>query len=106
MSSLQLVRDTYDAFNRGDIATVPGTFDAGIEWREAEANPHRPSGSPRTGGDAITQNPFINLGSEWDGFTTHPESFHDAGDTAVVEWRHADTYKATGKVSTPSTAGP
>jgi ketosteroid isomerase-like protein len=44
MSSLQLVRDTYDALNRGDIATVLGTFDAGIEWREAEGN-HQRSGS-------------------------------------------------------------
>jgi ketosteroid isomerase-like protein len=45
MSSLQLVRDTYDALNRGDIDTVLGTFDAGIGWREAEGNPHQPSGS-------------------------------------------------------------
>jgi len=76
---------------------VLGTFDAGIEWREAEGNPYQPSGSPWIGGDAITQNLFIKLGSEWDGFTTHPKSFHDAGDTVVVELRYTGTYKATGK---------
>ena len=39
MRNSQLARDVYVAFNRGDIATVLGTFDPGIEWREAEGNP-------------------------------------------------------------------
>lgn len=33
----------------------------------------------------------------WDGFSVHPRSFHDAGDSVIVEARHSGTYKATGK---------
>ncbi len=97
MSNIQQARDIYDAFNRGDIATVLGAFDSGIEWREAEGNPYEPSGSPWTGPDAITQNLFVKMGADWDGFTVHPKSFHEAGDTLVVEGRYTGTFKPTGK---------
>jgi ketosteroid isomerase-like protein len=97
MSNIQRARDLYDAFDRGDIATVLGMFDPGIEWREAEGNPFQPSGSPWIGGEAITQNLFIKIPTEFDGFTLHPQVFHDAGDTVVVELRYSGTGTATGK---------
>src|SRR5690348_583372 len=62
MSNIQQARDIYDPFNRGDIATVLGAFDLGIEWREAEGNPYEPSRRPRTAPGAITQNLFVKLG--------------------------------------------
>lgn len=97
MSNVQLARDIYDAFNRGDIAAVLGVFDPDIEWREAEGNPYQPSGSPWVGGEAITQNLFIKIPADFDGFTVHPQVFHDAGDAVVVELRYSGTGKATGK---------
>jgi ketosteroid isomerase-like protein len=97
MNNVQLVRDTYDAFGRGDVETVLGAFDASIEWREAEGNPYQPSGNAWVGPDAIMQNLFMKLGTEWDGFTVHPKEFHDAGDTVVVEGRYTGIHKATGK---------
>lgn len=97
MSNIQPARDIYDAFNRGDIAAVLGAFDPGIEWREAEGNPYEPSGSLWTGPDAITQKLFVKMGADWDGFTVHPKSFYEAGDTLVVEGRCVGTYKPTGK---------
>ncbi len=97
MSNVQLARDLYDAFNRGDIVTVLGMFDPGIEWREAEGNPYEPSGSPWIGGEAITQNLFIKIPTDFDGFTVHPRVFHDAGDAVVVELRYSGTGKGTGK---------
>jgi ketosteroid isomerase-like protein len=96
VSNIQLARDIYDAFNRGDIAIVLSAFDPAIEWREAEGNPYEPSGSSWTGPDAITQNLFVKMGADWDGFTVHPKSFHEAGDTLVVEGRYAGTFKPTG----------
>ena len=97
MSNVQLAQDLYEAFNRGDIATVLGMFDPAIEWREAEGNPYQPSGSPWVGGEAITQNLFIKIPADFDGFTVHPKEFHDAGDTVVVELRYSGTGRATGK---------
>ena len=97
MSNVQLAQDLYEAFNRGDIAAVLGAFDPGIEWREAEGNPYQPSGSPWVGGEAITQNLFTKIPSDFDGFTLLPKDFHEAGDTVVVELRYSGTGTATGK---------
>jgi hypothetical protein len=97
MGNLQILKDGYEAFGRGDVPSVLAIFDPNIEWREAEGNPYKPDGQPWIGGDAIVQHLFMRLGSEWDGFTLTPKQFHDAGDTIVVECRYTGVHKATGK---------
>jgi ketosteroid isomerase-like protein len=97
MSNVQMMRDLYEAFGRGDVPTVLGAMDPAIEWREAEGNPYQPSGKAWQGPDAIVQNLFMRLATEWDGFTVHPGEFHDAGDAVVVEARYTGTYKQTGR---------
>jgi ketosteroid isomerase-like protein len=67
-----------------------------IRWHQAEGNPYMPSGEAWVGPDAVL-NLFMKLGSEWDGFTVHPRSFHDAGASVIVEGRYTGKYKATGK---------
>jgi ketosteroid isomerase-like protein len=61
------------------------------------ATPTSLNGKAWIGGDAIVQNLFMRLGSEWDGFTITPKEFHDAGDTVVAECRMSGVHKATGK---------
>jgi ketosteroid isomerase-like protein len=56
-----------------------------------------PSGEPWVGPDAILNNLFMKLATEWDGFTVTPETYHDAGDVVAVEVRYTGTYKSTGK---------
>ncbi len=65
-----------------------------VEWREAGGNPYQPSGAAWIGGEAIVEN--LKLAAEWKNFTMHPERFHDAGETVVVEGRQTGTYIATG----------
>ncbi len=96
MSNVDTVKHLYGAFAQGDIPTVLAGMSPGIEWREAEGNPYQPSGAAWVGGDAIVQNLFMKLGTEWEGFALHPERFHDAGQTVVVEGRYSGKYKATG----------
>jgi ketosteroid isomerase-like protein len=97
MSNAQMMRDLYDAFNRGEVPTVLGAMDPDIEWRQAEGHPYSPSGEPFRGSEAILQNVFMRLGTEWDGFTVTPKEFHDAGSVVAVEARYTGTYKQTGK---------
>jgi uncharacterized protein len=97
VSNIQLMQDLYDAFGRGDIPTVLGAMDPDIEWREAEGNPYKPDGKAWLGPDAVLNNLFIKLGTEFDGFTVHPVEFYDAGPVVVVEARYTGTYKPTGK---------
>lgn len=97
MSNVAMVRDVYEAFARGDMDTVLGSMDPQIEWREAEGNPYQPDGSAWTGPQAVVENLFVRLGQDWEGFTTHPKEFHDAGDTVVVEGRYTATHAENGK---------
>ncbi len=97
MSNVRVVEDVYAAFGRGDVPAVLGAFDPKIEWREAEGNPYSPSGEPWIGPAAVVENLFLKLASDWDRFTVHPEQFHDAGGTVVVEARYTGTHKPTRK---------
>lgn len=72
-----------------------------IKWYEAESNPYMSSGEAWVGPDAALNNLFMKLGGEWDGFAVHPGSFHDAGDSIIVEARYSATLKATGKSMDP-----
>ena len=94
---LRLLKGGYEAFGRGDVPAVLAIFDPNIEWREAEGNPYKPDGKPWIRGDAIVQNLFMRLATEWDGFTVTPNEFYDAGDTIAVACRYTGAYKATGK---------
>ncbi len=97
MGNVEILKGGYEAFGRGDLPSVLGLFDPDIEWHEAESSPYNPDGKPWIGGDAIVQNLFMRLATEWEGFAVTPSEFHDAGDTVTVECRQTGTYKATGK---------
>jgi uncharacterized protein len=97
MSNVEVMRALYQAFADGDVPAIVGAMDPQIEWREAEGNPYQPSGAPWIGPDAVMQNLFVKLATEWDGFTAHPKEFHDAGDTVVVEGRYTAKHNTTGK---------
>lgn len=96
MDNVNLLKNLYDAFGRGDIPTVLGMMSQDIKWHEAESHPYMPSGKAFEGPDDVL-NLFIKVGAEWDGFTVHPKSFHDAGNSVIVEARYTGKYKATGK---------
>ncbi len=97
MDNVRLMKSLYEAFGRGDVPAVIGAMSPGIMWHQAEGNPYNPSGQPWVGPDAVMNNLFMRLGSEWDGFTVHPKAFHDAGDSVIVEGRYTGTFKPTGK---------
>jgi len=88
MSHVAFVKEVYAKFGAGDIPAVLAMFDPSIEWREAEGNPYQPTGEPWNGPQAVLENPFVRLGSEWDRFTVTPQRFHDAGESVVVEGRY------------------
>lgn len=97
MSGAELLTGLYDAFGRGDVPAVLGAMDPEIRWHEAEGNPYMPSGEAWVGPDAVLNNLFMRLGEDWDGFTVHPASFHDAGGVVAVEGRYTAQHKGSGK---------
>jgi len=97
MSNLELAKQMYEAFGRGDIPTVLGSMDPAIQWREAEGNPYQMDGSAWIGPQAIVEKLFMSLGTEWDGFKVTINSLHDAGDYVIMEGRYTGTYKPSNR---------
>ena len=93
MSNIQFAKDMYAAFGRGDIPTVLAGFDPQVEWRQAEGNPYQQDGSAWIGPQAVLEKLFMRIGSEWEGFTVHLRTLHDAGEYVVVEGRYTGTHK-------------
>jgi len=94
-TSTEVVKGIYDAFGRGDVPSVLGALDPGIEWREAEGF-HYADRNPYVGPMAVAEGVFQGLVSDVDNFTVVPQSFTDGGDTIVVEGRYRGTMRATG----------
>ena len=89
-----IIRGLYAAFANGDVPGVVGALAGDIRWTEAEGFPY---GGTYVGPDAVVDNVFARLGSEWDGFTAIPHSFVAEGETVVALGDYGGTYKATGK---------
>ena len=85
----------YDAFGKGDVATVVNAMDPAIRWQEAEGSPYADR-NPYVGPQAVVEGVFGRLMADIDGFTLHPANFIDAGDAVVVEGRYRGKVKATG----------
>jgi hypothetical protein len=95
MSPVDLVKRSYDAFERGDMDGVLGDMDPGIEWQQAQGLPH---GGTYRGIEAVRTNIFDPLDEQWwDEFSAVPTEFLDAGGEVVVLGRYRGVAKGTGK---------
>lgn len=93
-TNLEKIRNIYAAFGRGDIPAVLGALAPDTSWTEAEGFPY---GGTYMGPDAVLQNVFMKLGTEWRGFASVPHEFVADGDTVIALGDYSGTYKATGK---------
>ena len=94
MGNSEIIKGLYEAFAKGDVPAVLGTFAPDISWTEAAGFPY---GGTYIGPNAILENVFIKLATEWDGFSAVPERIVDGGDTIVALGNYGGTYKKTGK---------
>ena len=90
------VRGMYEAFGRGDIASVIAALDPQVEWWEAE-NFVYADRNPYVGPQAILEGIFMRLATEWEGFAVTPAEWLDAGDHVVVLGTYTGKYKGTGR---------
>ena len=94
--SVNVVKGMYEAFGRGDIASVIAALDPRVEWWEAE-NFIYADGNPYVGPEAVLQGVFVRLGDEWEGFAVSPKEILDAGETVVGHGYYSGTYKRNGE---------
>ncbi len=66
-----------------------------VEWREAQSNPHQPSGEAWIGPQGVIETLFTKLAEDWEDFTITPTAFHDAGNSVIVEGQYTGKHKET-----------
>jgi ketosteroid isomerase-like protein len=98
MSNLELAKELYAGFARGDIPTVMAGFQPAIEWREAEGNPYQLDGAAWVGPKAVLERLLTSLGSDWEGFAVTVRTVHDAGKSLDAQMCHVLRFR-DGKLS-------
>lgn len=93
-SNTDMIRGLYDAFGRGDAATVLGALDQAVVWNEAE-NVGYDDRNPYIGPDAVAEGVFGRILRDFEGFTVTPQEFIAEGDTVVALGRYSGTSNAT-----------
>ncbi|MDM7923464.1 MAG: nuclear transport factor 2 family protein [Pyrinomonadaceae bacterium] len=95
MSDKAVVQGLYDSFATGNVPAVIGAFSPDIEWTEAEGFMY---GGTYSGPNAVLENVFMKLGTEWEGFSAVPSKIIDGGDGNVAAFgSYSGKYLATGK---------
>jgi len=94
MSNTDIISKAYAAFASGDVPQVLAVLDDGIEWTEAAGFPYA---GTYVGADAIVQNVFMRLGTEWDQYQVKPDLLIAEGDQVAALGWYSGTYKKTGR---------
>jgi hypothetical protein len=66
MTNIQVIRQCYDYFRRGDGPSLLALFDAQIEFRLAEGHPYQMDGEPWVGPQEVADKFLMKAGSEWE----------------------------------------
>ncbi len=100
MTNADIIRGLYESFARGDVPAVLGAFHDNISWTEAEGFMY---GGTYHGPNAVLENVFMKLGTEWEGFAAVPSRIVDGGDGIVASFgTYSGKYLKTDKsISVP-----
>jgi ketosteroid isomerase-like protein len=80
-ANVEMVRDVYDAFARGDVDAVFAAMTPDIEW---DKSPGMPYGGVYHGRDAIVANVFGPILADVEGFTASPDEILALDDVRVI----------------------
>lgn len=101
---VNIMRNIYDAFARGDIKTVLESLDPRVEWNEAEHVTFWP-GCGFTGPDAVVAGLFARIpatfGRTW---KIHIDRLYGCGSTVIMQGRYSGTVQSTGRELSPQVA--
>ncbi|HVF47989.1 MAG TPA: nuclear transport factor 2 family protein [Pyrinomonadaceae bacterium] len=99
MNNGETIKGLYEAFAKGDVPAVLAAMDPLINWTEAEGFLY---GGNYIGPDAILENVFAKLGTEWEQFSAVPGQFVEEGNVVVALGTYSGRYLATDKsISVP-----
>jgi ketosteroid isomerase-like protein len=95
MSNADVVRTFYESVEGGNLSAALEVLAPDVAWTEMAGFPYA---GTYHGPDAVVENVFARLGSDWDAFRFDLEEIVDGGaDTAVGVGTYSATYKTTGR---------
>lgn len=94
MTNYEVIKAHYEGSERGDLEAMLAPLTATTEWTEMAGVP---CAGTYTGPEAVVENVFAVLGSQWTGFAFTLERLIDGGDTIVGIGTYSGTFAATGK---------
>lgn len=93
--NVEVIQKMYDAFAKGDVASVLEAMDPQIVWNSADNFPYA-DGNPYVGPTNVAKGVFQRLADEWEGWKLEIEQLLDADDVVVATGRYHAVNKKTG----------
>lgn len=97
MNNVELVKQGYKLFAKGDIEGVSALFHPEIEWNASQGLPYIEGDGVFIGPSAIAQNVFAKVPQNIDNFHIDIQELFGSGDKVVMVGKYQGVYKATGK---------
>ncbi|OLF56527.1 nuclear transport factor 2 family protein [Pseudomonas chlororaphis] len=95
MDNLALIKSTYEgATSEENGRNTAAALAADARWTEAAGFPYA---GTYVGFDAVVENVFKRLATEWEGFAFTVENYVAQGDKVFAYGNYTGIYKATGK---------
>ena len=95
--NIQLIKDAYGAFARGDVQSILATLSNDVDWYQP--GPKEIPMAGRFKGPEAVATWFQKLGESDDVLAFEPKQFFAAGDTVVARGYYSAKVKSTGKTS-------
>ena len=92
---VEIVKNLYAAFAKGDVPAVLQKFSPKIEWNEAENFPYD-DGNPYIGPQAVLEGVFARLGAEWEYWNLTEQTYYEANSGEIIV---TGRYKAKNKMT-------
>lgn len=94
MSNADIIRNHYDASDRGDLDGMLAPLAADVRWTEAAGFPYA---GTYVGPEAVAANVFARIQEDWDDYTLAVDEVVDGGDTVIGIGTYSGTSKRTGR---------
>ena len=97
MDNVEIVKQGYQLFAKGDIEAVSALFHPEIEWNASQGLPYISGDGIFIGAAAIAHNVFAKIPESIEGFHIGFREFFGSGDKVVMVGNYQGVYKPSGK---------
>jgi len=94
-NDVEIIKNLYAAFAKGDVSAVLEKFHPKIEWNEAENFPYA-DGNPYIGPQAVLEGVFARIGAEWEYWNLTDQTYYEANSGEIIV---TGRYKAKNKIT-------